>query len=89
MTPAEKADRAKLLLEDELLLEVFAGMREKLIARLEGVGISDAEQQRDIIITLQVLKQIPEALRRFIADGEMVKYRQRDEEFRAQARQRL
>ena len=65
MTPREKAERAKALLEDPVFNHVFADIREQIVLKLESIPVTDVDAQHDLTITLQLLKQLTTQLSRY------------------------
>ena len=65
MTPREKADRAKQILEDPVFRAMFEEMRENIVSKLEQLPVSDVEAQHDLTITLQLLKMLKTKLLRY------------------------
>jgi hypothetical protein len=93
MTPLERADRAKQLLEDPVWKAAFADIRERLVAQLETIAIGDHETQHEIALTLQLLKRLQGQLQKYVSDQAVDERRLKDETFidrvRRQALQRL
>lgn len=65
MTPREKAERAKAVLEDPVFNHVFTDIREQIITKLEQIPVTDVDAQHDLTITLQLLKQLKTQLSRY------------------------
>lgn len=89
MTPAEKADRAKQLLSDELLKECFSTLRERMVERMEACPFGDVDTQHEIALGLQVLKQVKVQLHSYINDLTLIEHQQRQESFMERMRQRI
>lgn len=89
MTPFERAERAKQLLDDELLREAFADIRSRLIAQLESAPISDVELQHEVTLMLQLLKRLREQLERYVSDGAIEQHRARQQGFIEKLRERI
>ena len=89
MTPFEKADKAKQLLDDAIFNAVLADMRNGLVEKLEVSPIGDVDTHHETALMLQLLKQIPMMLRRYTEEHEMQKQRDEQDNWIAQAKQRL
>jgi hypothetical protein len=89
MTPREKADRAKQLLEDPVFRHVFADIREQLIVKLESVAVTDLEAQHEFTITLQLLKQLKTQLTRYTDEIAIDNAQARHESWIQRAKQRI
>lgn len=92
MTPGERiarATRAKELLEEETMAQVFRGVRDALVERLESCPIGDTSTQHEIALTLQLLKQLRAHLNQFIDDGTLAEHEQKQETFIARMRNRI
>ena len=89
MTPRERADRAKQLLEDPVLASAFSDVREQIVQKLEGMPVSDVEAQHSLTITLQVLKQLKTQLARYTDEIVLDNARAKHESWIQRARQRL
>ena len=89
MTPREKADRAKQLLEDELLKEAFSAVRAGLIDRLESAAVGDVEFQHEIALMLQLLKRIRTQLEQYLQDRRVIEAEQRQQDWMTRARQKV
>lgn len=92
MTPGERvarANRARELLEDDLMKSVFSGVRNALVERLETCPIGDTNTQHEIALTLQLLKQLQSQLRQFIQDGTLATKEIEQETWLARARKKF
>lgn len=81
MSPKEKADRAKLLLNDELLSETIARIREGFVRGLENSPMGDKETHNSTAIALQVLRQIDAQLTRYLNEAALLDANERAKEF--------
>ena len=90
MTPLDKAERAKALLEDAVFKAVMHDLREQFVRRLEESPMSDVETQHEVALTLQLLRQIPIRLQRYADEIAIDKSKREHESFmermRSQAR---
>lgn len=89
MTPREKADRAKLLLEDPVFNHVFSDIRDQIVMKLEACPVSDVEAQHDLTLTLQLLKQLKTQLARYTEEIVIDNARARQESWLKRAKQSL
>lgn len=89
MTPLDKAERAKQLLEDPVVSAVFSDIRMGLVEQLEVVPMGDVETQHEVALSLQVLKQMRQRLARYASEIEVDKHRQRQDDFMARIREKF
>ena len=89
MTPREKADRARLMLDDPVFNHVVQDIREHLVAKLESCPISDVDAQHDLPITLQLLKQIKTQLARYCDEIVLDNAKAREQSWLRRAKQTL
>jgi len=89
MTPFERAERAKQLLEDDVLKGAFQEIRNRLIAQLESMPISDIEAQHEATLMLQLLRRLREQLERYVSDGAVEQHRTRQQKFIERLRERI
>ena len=89
MTPREKADRARQILDDPVFAHVMNDIREQLVAKLEICPISDVEAQHDLTITLQLLKQLKTQLARYCDEIVLDNAKARQDSWIKRARQTL
>ena len=89
MTPRERADRAKQILDDPVFAHVFTDIREQLVAKLEMCPVGDVEAQHDLTLTLQLLKQLRTQLARYCDEIVLDNARERQATWLQRARQAL
>ena len=89
MTPFEKAERAKQLLDDPLLMEVLQNIRERLVSALESSPIDDVDTHHNGTLSLQILKQIKTELHRFIGEAAVIEARKKHDSFIEKTREFL
>lgn len=89
MTPFEKADKARQLLDDHIFQAVLSDIRNGLIAKLEASAIGDVDTHHETALMLQLLRQIPVLLTKYTEDHEIQKRRDEQDEWLARAKQRL
>lgn len=81
MTPLDKAERAKQLLEDPVFRAVLNDQREALVRQLENAPSSDIETQHETALMLQLLRAIPLRLQRYVSDIEIEKSKHEQQTF--------
>jgi hypothetical protein len=89
MTPSERADRAKQLLNDPVLKGAFSDLRDKLVMQLEASVVSDVETQHEIALMLQLLKRIQSQLLSYQQEAAIDKHRDKQDSFIRRMRQSL
>lgn len=89
MTPREKADRARQILDDPVFTHVMNDIRDQLVAKLESCPISDVDAQHDLTITLQLLKQLKTQLARYCDEIVLDNAKARQDSWIKRARQTL
>jgi hypothetical protein len=89
MTPFEKAERAKQLLDDPLLKEVLARIREGLVLKLEASVMDDVDTHHTTALSLQLLKQLTTELHRYIGESAVINARQKHDSFITRMRERI
>lgn len=69
---SRRASHAKQLIEDELLLEAFAGVREKLVLQIETRPLGGDERvDMQLHMALQALRQVRHELERYLSTERM------------------
>ena len=81
MTPLEKADRAKEMLESAIFKAVFEDIRERLVSRLEAAPFGDEELHHKIKLLLQSLVAVKVEFQRYISDSAVVKHNDKQDEY--------
>ncbi len=89
MTPTQRGERAKQLLEDEVLIAAFDGVRERIVSQMEASAFGDTETHHQSAITLQLLKQLRLTLRKFVDESEAEAVRARGVAFERSMRQSI
>lgn len=89
MTPREKAERAKAVLDDPIFAHVFNDIREQIVAKLESIPVTDVDAQHDLTITLQLLKQLKTQLSRYTDEIVLDNAKSKHETWLKKARQTL
>lgn len=73
--PQIRAADAKALLESPLLKGAFEEVRNKLVIAAENVGMNDKETQSNIVLSLQLLKQIKAQVESYVNDGKIAEFK--------------
>lgn len=89
MTPREKADRAKQMLEDPLFRGVLNDVRMGLLEQLELCPMGDVDTQHEIALSLQLWRRIPDQLRRYADELTVEKHKESQDSFIRQLRQKI
>lgn len=89
MTPLERADRAKLLLNDPVLREAFSAVREKIVSRTEQSAFGDVDTHHHAAQMLQALAQVRTELQIWTNEIAIDKRRQKDAAWIERMRERL
>lgn len=87
MSPLERSDRAKELLENPVFKEAYGAVRTELITALETLGFNDHEAQHETVLMLQLLKRIKTKLERFVDEGKVEQKKLADMNYREKLRQ--
>lgn len=89
MTPSERADRAKELLENPVLKACFSEMRESFVRKLETTPVNDVEIQHELALSLQILKSLRSQIEKMAQGDPVDKYRVKQDTFMDRIKQRL
>ena len=81
MTPRERCERAKVLLDDPVLTAVLADIREGIVSKLEASAFGDRDTHHEAAISLQLLKQVKSQLRQYVDTVAMETHKAKNEEF--------
>ena len=76
-----RQERAKALINDELLAEAFETLRTEMMARWENSGSSEVDARESLWLGLQLLTRIRRHLHSIVETGEMVKLREKGSPF--------
>lgn len=68
----QKADYAKLILENPLFEGACKAIEEDIVDKLKRIGIGDTEAQKDLVITLQLLGQLKRRLKTHVETGQLI-----------------
>ena len=89
MTPLERAERAKQLLDDPVFVAAMDDVRMRLVAQLEQTAIGDIDTHHQAALALQMLKSIKDQIARYAAEIEIDNHRQKQDSFMHRMRERL
>jgi len=71
MDNIQRGEEAEQLLKNPLLKAAFAGVRDKLIEKLEETPIGDIDTQHEIALMLQTIKTVRKYLENWVRDGQL------------------
>ncbi len=71
----ERANQAARVLGDSTMQKAFEGVRQSLLAALEGSQMGDRDTHHEIALSLQALRSIRRLLERWVSDGEVERKR--------------
>lgn len=89
MTPKERADRARDLIDDAVLKEAFYDIRMGLVAQLEGLPFGDVDTQHEVALMLQLLRRVRTQLDKYLGDQKVIEARDRNDSFIEKVRKRI
>lgn len=81
MTPFEKADRAKHLLEDPVLRAAFEDIRMGLVGQLERAAMDDVDTHHQAALSLQLLARVKTTLQRYLEAIAVDKAKEKQDSF--------
>lgn len=87
MTPLERADRSKELLDNVVFKQAFSAVEGDLIAKLKTVGFDDHLTQHELVLCLQLLGNVRRKVERWVEDGEAEKKKIAQDNWVARAKQ--
>lgn len=70
-----RASDAQILLSNPLLKGAFDAVRDKLVTAAENAGMNDVETQHNIVLSLQLLKQIKAQIESYVNDGRIEEFK--------------
>lgn len=87
MTPLERADRSKELLDNVVFKQAFNAVETDIVGKLKTVGFDDHVTQHELVLCLQLLGNVRRKIERWVEDGEVEKKRIQQENWMARAKQ--
>lgn len=81
MTPRERGERAKDLLEDPVLNQVLSDIREGIVTQVEASAFGDRDTHHEAAISLQLLKRIKTRLKHYVDNMAMEAHKAKEAEF--------
>lgn len=69
MDPKVRAERARQLLDDELIKEAFRAVEAGLVGALKASPIGDVDTHHTIALSLQLLGNVERQFHKWISDG--------------------
>lgn len=70
-TEIRRAEDAKRLMSEPLLVEAFEKVEEALIQRLKQVDVGATDAHRNLIVTLQLLGKVKQYIEQVIVSGKL------------------
>lgn len=67
----DRGAAAQRLMSDPIMVEAFETVKKKLIEQLESADVRDQDMEREIVRTLQLLKQLQKHLTTVIETGKL------------------
>ncbi len=89
MTPNEKADRAREMLESEIFKVAFDDLRAGLVSKLEAAPFGDVAMHHEITLALQALNSVKTQFQRYISDAAIVQHNEKQDQYVRKMRQTL
>ena len=89
MTPRERGDRAKEMIDSEIFKLAFSTIRESLVSKIESSAIGDVDTQHSLSLTLQLLRQLRSEFARFADEIAIDNAIEKHESWLRKARQSL
>lgn len=89
MTPFERAEEAKRLLDSPVLRGALDDIRAGLVANLEVLPYNDLEMQHEIALTLKNLKKLRERLAKYADEIVVDQQKRRHETWVERMREKL
>lgn len=87
MTPLERADRAKQLLDDPVVRGAFEDIRMALVRQLEEVPMGDVDTQHEVALSLQLLKRLRTTIARYTDEIAVDQHKQKQDSFMRRIRE--
>ncbi len=81
MTPLERADRAKEMLESPIFKAVFEDIKAGLVGRLIASPFGDSDEHHQITLALQALNSVKTQFQRYVSDASIAKHNQEQDDY--------
>ena len=88
MTPLERADQARHLLQNPTLKAALEEIRQGLVKGIEESAMSDVDTHHEAAISLQLLKRLKQQLERYIDAQTIDQHKQKQATFMERMRER-
>lgn len=89
MTPRDRADRAKQILDDPVFTEALKSIRERIVSKLETVPVSDHDTEHELVLTLQLLQRIPAQFKAYTDELLIEEHKEQQNSFMDRMRQKF
>lgn len=89
MTPRERAEEAKRMLDNPAFLAVLDDIRERFVQGLEAAPMGDVDSHHVLALQLQILRGIRTTLRKYADELTVDQHKQREQKFIEKARESL
>lgn len=81
MTPRERGDHAKRLLDDPVLRHALDSIRDGIVLKIEASPMGDRDTHHEAAISLQLLKRVRSELMRMVDDVKIDESRAKQDAF--------
>jgi hypothetical protein len=80
MTPVERADKAKAILDSPLYQEAYDGVRAAIIERIEKCSLTDTQTAEDLRRCLKLLKDVRLNMEVMVNHGKIERFKLEQEQ---------
>jgi hypothetical protein len=87
MTPNEKADRAREMLESDIFKTAFADIRARIVENMESSDVEDQRSHHEYVLALKALKNLRVQFQRYIDEITVNKHRDAQDEYMRKMKQ--
>jgi hypothetical protein len=87
MTPLERADRAKEMVESPIFKAAFDDIGADLVAKLVSSPREDVAQHHEITLSLQALNSLRVQFQRYMSDAAIAKHNERQDDYMRRIRE--
>lgn len=81
MTPLERADRAREMLEAPIFKLAFEDLKAAMVGRLLASPFGDADEHHQITLALQALNSVKTQFQRYVSDASIAKHNERQDDY--------